>query len=287
MKQTQTRALVLSGGGTAGGAWMAGYISALRGQGVDLGDADLIIGTSAGARTAAQLATGTLGQAVRRYRRGDIPPVELHATLPEFMAAAMRIIADAPDKQEAARRVANMGPLGGQLASAAERHRMVAALLPVTDWPGQRLLVTTVDAETGRRVAFSADSGAGLLEAVEASGALPGMFPLVTIGGRRYADGGSHSVYNADLAAGHDVVTVLTPLPLNDYFRATLDAEVTALGTAAAHVLTADQESLAAIGPNAAAAEALPAAAGAGISQARRDIARLRAIWPARGGCAG
>jgi NTE family protein len=284
MKQTQTRALVLSGGGTAGGAWMAGYISALRGKGVDLGDADLIIGTSAGARTAAQLATGTLGQAVRRYRRGDIPVVELHATLPEFMAAAMRMIAETPDNQEAARRVANMEPLGGQLASAAERRRMLAALLPATDWPGQRLLITAVDAETGHRAAFGADSGAGLPETVAASGALPGIFPLVTIDGRRYADGGVHSLYNADLAAGHDVVTVLTPLPLNDYLRATLDAEVAALGTAAVHVLTADQESLAAIGPNAFAAEAVPTAADAGTAQARRDIAKLRAIWPARAG---
>ena len=127
MKQTKTRALVLSGGGTAGGAWMAGYISGLRGQGVDLGDAELMIGTSAGARTAAQLATGTFDQAVRRYRRGDIPAVQPHATLPEFMAAAMRIIADTPDRQEAARRVANMAPLGGQLASAEERHRMLGA----------------------------------------------------------------------------------------------------------------------------------------------------------------
>jgi NTE family protein len=284
MKQTQTRALVLSGGGTAGGAWMAGYISALRGKGVDLGDADLVIGTSAGARTAAQLATGTLGQAVRRYRRGDIPAVELHATLPEFVAASMRIIAETPDRQEAARRVANMEPLGGQLASAAERRRMVAALLPATDWPGQRLLITAVDAETGHRAAFGAGSGAGLLEAVAASGALPGIFPLVAIGGRRYADGGAHSLYNADLAAGHDVVTMLTPLPLNDYLRAILDAEVAALGSAAVHVLTADQESLAAIGPNAFGAEAVAAAAEAGTAQARREIAKLRAIWPARAG---
>jgi NTE family protein len=159
---------------------------------------------------------------------------------------------------------------------------MVATLLPATNWPGQRLLITAVDAETGHRVAFGADSGAGLVEAVAASGALPGMFPLVTIAGRRYADGGVHSLYHADLAAGHDVVTVLTPLPFNDYLRATLDAEVATLGTAAVHVLTADQESLSAIGPNSFAAEAVPAAADAGTAQARRDIAKLRMIWPAR-----
>ena len=54
------RALVLSGGGTAGGAWMLGLIHGLREEGVDLGDADLIVGTSAGARTGAQLAAGIL-----------------------------------------------------------------------------------------------------------------------------------------------------------------------------------------------------------------------------------
>jgi predicted acylesterase/phospholipase RssA len=68
---------------------------------------------------------------------------------------------------------------------------------------------------------------------VLSGGALPGVYPLVTIGRRRYADGGAHSLYNADLAAGHDVVTVLSPMPLNDYLRAKLDAEVAAAGARA------------------------------------------------------
>jgi NTE family protein len=109
---------------------------------------------------------------------------------------------------------------------------MAAALLPAGDWPRQQPPITAVDAESGHRATFGPDPGAGLLDAVAASGALPGVFPLVTIGGRRYADGGVHSLYNADLAAGHDVVTVLTPPALNDYFRAAFDVEVAALGTA-------------------------------------------------------
>ena len=47
------RAVVLSGGGTAGGAWMLGFIDGLREEGVDLTNADLIVGTSAGARAGA------------------------------------------------------------------------------------------------------------------------------------------------------------------------------------------------------------------------------------------
>jgi NTE family protein len=278
---TSSKALVLSGGGTAGGAWMTGLISGLRRGGIDLGDADLIVGTSAGARTAAQLATGVLDQAVEMYRSQALPAVELHASLGEWVAASMRIIADAPDEREAARRIANMDPLGGRLASEADRRRMVAALLPVRRWPARKLLITAVDAGTGQRAAFGKGSGADLADAVLASGALPGIYPLVTIGGRRYADGGAHSLYNADLAAGHDVVTVLSPMPLDDYLRAKLDAEVATLGPATVRVITADEQSLAAIGPNALSAAAARAALEAGLAQARRESAALRTVWPA------
>src|SRR5688572_17337790 len=52
------RALVLGGGGITGVAWELGVLSGLREHGVDLTDADLIVGTSAGAVVGAQLATG-------------------------------------------------------------------------------------------------------------------------------------------------------------------------------------------------------------------------------------
>ena len=42
-------AVVLGPGGPAGTAWMAGLAAGLRREGVDLGAADLIVGTSAGA----------------------------------------------------------------------------------------------------------------------------------------------------------------------------------------------------------------------------------------------
>jgi NTE family protein len=277
-----SRALVLSGGGNAGAAWMAGILSELQRQGAGLGDADLIVGTSAGARVGAQLAAGVLSQAVGTYRQSGMPAVTMYATLPQFVAASMRIIAEAPDGQEAARRIAAMGPLGGRLASGAERRRVVAAQLPVREWPRQRLLITAVDAESGRRVTFSADSGAGLVDAVLASGALPGIYPLVEINGRRYADGGLHSLYSADLAAGYDIVTVFSPMPLNDYFQAKLDAEITALGPATVHVVLADEPSLKAIGPDALSAAAARAAVEAGMAQARQEITALRATWPPR-----
>ena len=51
-------AVVLGPGGPAGTAWLAGLAEGLRREGVDLGAADLIVGTSAGAIVGAILASG-------------------------------------------------------------------------------------------------------------------------------------------------------------------------------------------------------------------------------------
>lgn len=125
------RAVILSGGGTAGGAWMLGFIDALRSEGVDLGNADLIVGTSAGARTGAQLAAGIVGQGVTMYRQSRVPQIEEPVAVQDFGAAVMRVLAEAPDRQQAAKRIANFGPLGAALVREDARWRMVAAHLPV------------------------------------------------------------------------------------------------------------------------------------------------------------
>src|SRR5690242_8794400 len=53
------RALVLGGGGAAGNAWEIGVIAGLADAGLDVTEADLIIGTSAGSTAAAQITSGT------------------------------------------------------------------------------------------------------------------------------------------------------------------------------------------------------------------------------------
>lgn len=273
------KALVLSGGGFAGGAWMLGLIGALRDEGIDLGGADLIVGTSAGGRTAAQVTAGVLDDAVDLYRRSAVPEIAMPATLDQFVAATMRVMASAPDRREAARRIANLEPLGQNLVPDADWRRSITAQLPASAWPEQRLAICAVDAETGERVVFDRDSGVELLDASIASSSLPGIVPQATIAGRRYADGGVHSPFNADVAAGHDVVTVLTPLMLNPYLRQLLDAEVEALGKAIVHVITADEASLAAIGPNPLSTATVAAAVEAGAVQARRELEAVRGVW--------
>ena len=54
-----------------------------------------------------------------------------------------------------------------------------------------------------------------LTDAVVASCAVPGIWPPVTIGGRRYMDGGVRSSDNADLAAGAARIVVVSPLGLS------------------------------------------------------------------------
>jgi NTE family protein len=48
-----------------------------------------------------------------------------------------------------------------------------------------------------------------LLDAVIASGAVPGIFPPIPFHGRHYLDGGFYSAENADLGAGFDRILIL------------------------------------------------------------------------------
>ena len=56
--ERMTRALILGGGGFTGIAWELGILKGLRDEGVDLTDADVIIGTSAGSVVGTRLAIG-------------------------------------------------------------------------------------------------------------------------------------------------------------------------------------------------------------------------------------
>ena len=49
------RALVLAGAGSTGNAWEIGVVAGLSAAGIDLTEADLIVGTSAGSTVAAQI----------------------------------------------------------------------------------------------------------------------------------------------------------------------------------------------------------------------------------------
>jgi NTE family protein len=127
----------------------------------------------------------------------------------------------------------------------------VAARLPVPTWPAGRLLIPAVDAESGEVAVFDRGSGVDLTDAVTASCAVPGVWPPVTIGGRRYIDGGVRSGTNADLATGCDLVLVVTPTPPGAaQLWGSLDDEIAALAPAEVEVIRGNDASVAAFGTN-------------------------------------
>ena len=215
------RALVLAGGGAAGNAWELGLIAGLSDAGVDLTEADLIIGTSAGSTVAAQITSGTRPAELYAAILAEVPRPRLGGAGPgkgrapgisgsTYLEWSNAIIGSAQDASDMRRR---MG------AAALERHAtegsgttrwrdIVAARLPSHDWPQQPVLITAVDAHTGEPVVFDRHSGVDLVDAVAAS--TSAMTPY-RIGEDRYINGGYRRSENADLAAGYGRVLVLSP----------------------------------------------------------------------------
>jgi len=111
---------------------------------------------------------------------------------------------------------------------------------------------------------------------VAASSAVPGIWPPVTIEGRRYMDGGVRSADNADLAAGAARIIVISPLGLDSPLPTPLPlrAVLTALkdGGATVTVISPDEASAAAIGTNALDPAVRGPAAAAGRVQGRTGL---------------
>ena len=211
------RAFVLAGGGATGIAWEAGIIIGLRDGGVDVRDADTMIGTSAGSMVAAHLRVGTdEGNAFARIQQGA--PLASYGRLGPPDAARYLRAQLALDRRRG-RAVVARAALSARTSSEEEWLDAIGLGLVGKPWPDGRLLITAVDAETGTSVVFDNDSGVPLDRAVAASCAVPGVFPAVEVDGRRYVDGGLRSVANIDLASGHRRVLALSPYPVGSRLR--------------------------------------------------------------------
>ena len=275
-----TRALVLAGGGVTGIAWELGLVVGLSRQDVDVTAADLILGTSAGSTVGAQIASGVpLTELQAAQLADETSEITVDLDVDEFRARLAGLVADAPDPQAARARVGRMA-LEAKTVPEAVRRRAIEARLPVHEWPAQRLVITAVDAATGELVLFDRDTGVPLVDAVAASCAVPGVWPPVTIDGRRYVDGGARSLANADLAAGHDRVLVVVPMALEGPYREQLDAELAILAeTGKTRAIAADDASLAAIGPNPLDPSRRAAAYRAGSAQGEAAAAGVAEFW--------
>ncbi|MEU9739602.1 patatin-like phospholipase family protein [Micromonospora chersina] len=279
-----TNALVLAGGGVAGIAWEMGVLRGLADADPTIADrvlaADLIVGTSAGSAVAAQITSGVpLNDLYAAQLRPETAEIEVDVDTEKLFADYAAVLTGATGPQDARRRIGGIA-LAAQTVDPAVRLAAIDARLPVKQWPDRRVLLPAVDAETGDEVIFTRESGVTLRDAVAASCAVPGIWPPVTIGDRRYVDGGVRSMTNADLAAGADRVLIIqptladTPQPWGD-----LDAEIAALAPAAVHVISADQASVDAFGTNALSPATRAASARAGRAVGAAHAAAVAALW--------
>jgi len=280
------RALVLAGGGVAGIAWEIGVL-----RGIEEADpalarsllaADLVVGTSAGAVVGALVTTGCpLADCFVAQVEQRVPELAPPVALPELLEALGEALAGASDPRERGRRIGAVAR-AARTVPPAVRRAVIAARLPVQEWPERDLRVVAVDAETGERVVLERDSGVDLVDAVAASCAVPGVWPLVRAEDRWLMDGGVWSAANLDVAIGAERVLVLSPSdPASATLGEPLVGQVERFGPSRVLVVAADPPSASALGPNPLDPGTRPAAAQAGRAQGRRLAAAVAAFWAA------
>lgn len=277
------RAIVLSGGGLGGIAWEVGLLTGIRDEWPDLDrvlaeESTLFVGTSAGSVVGSQVAAGVpLEVLFEAQRKTQTPEVGSAVDAAEFQSRIAEALAGARSADEARRRIGAMA-VAAHPDDRGERAEIIRSRLSSEEWPHRRLRVAAVDAETGELVAFDRDSGVDLVSALAASCAVPGVWPAIRIGDRRFIDGGVRSGSNADLAAGARRVLVLTPLPVEGMPLVPHD-ELDALGDAPVEVVGADVAALAIYGLRALDPAVSPAAAAAGREQGASVAGRVTALF--------
>ncbi|MFK4098575.1 patatin-like phospholipase family protein [Streptomyces sp. NPDC019531] len=273
------RALVVGGGGVAGIAWATGVLAGLADSGVDVGDADLLLGTSAGSVVAAQLAGATpLPELLRSqvdpaFQREELLPRE--GALAAVFEFAAKLDAEVGDPVERLRRTGEMA-LAADTVTEAERRSVIEGRLPSHDWPGRPLSVIAVNARTGETRVLDRASGIGLVDAVAASCAVPGVWPAATIDGVPHIDGGARSFTNLDLAAGHARTLVVAPMP-----DPVLEADAAAIVERGGlvEVITPDEAALTAFGDDPLSPASRTPAGHAGFAQGTEAAPAVAALW--------
>ncbi len=266
--------LVLGAGGSVGVAYHGAVVAALEeATGWDPRSASLVVGTSAGSITAAMLRAGVPAAdlarisegkplsdegayyaSIGRPRRPRPQPADLLRVRPMADPGAVVHALTHPWSHPVAALMAAMMPAGG-----IPTHRISEGVNAVFagGWPADPMWTCAVDLREGKRVVFGRPGApaAPVGTAVAASSAIPAYFQPVTIDGRRYVDGGVHSMVNLDLAAGVDLDLVIVSAPMSDrsgpgsigadtfwrqVMRARLHSEVSALRRSGVSVATVE-----------------------------------------------
>ena len=222
---------VIGGGGAMAIGISAGILMALKDAGLDVADATAAIGTSAGSTVAADVQLGVPLDEIaarvctdRSSERDDAQfadrvepeaaPLATTRAWQSWPELGRRAIGSTWVLTRALSpvRVPLPEPPGilrrsfpGALLSLGESHDWASEFYPEA-WPERRICAVASDLDTGRRVMLEADPTEGtpratLRRALQASCAIPGLYPPVRVDGARLVDGGLRSATNLDLAA--------------------------------------------------------------------------------------
>jgi len=225
--------LALAGGGPLGGVYEIGAMIALNEalDGVDFQDVDVLVGVSAGALISALLANGISPQQMARVfidpRPGDPRFSPLMFMQPAFGEYARRGLS-VPWLLAKSAATYLRNPLRNGLLASFNQITQAIPTAVFDNRPIERFLsdlfsnrgctddfrrlkrelyVVAVDLDTGQAVKFGA-AGAEhvpISKAVQASTALPGLYPPVEINGRSFVDGGLKRTLHASVALERDV----------------------------------------------------------------------------------
>ena len=273
------KALVLGGGGVTGVAWEIGLLYGLAEQGVDLTDAGLMVGTSAGSLVAAQVLTGV---PLEMLYASQLAPANREVAARISRGSVLKFVVAGMWPGDPAKGRAWLGrqSLKARTVPEAERRAVIAGRIRTDEWPATPLRITAVEAATGAVRIFDAASGVSLVDAVAASCAVPLTWPPMTVDGKRYVDGGVRSIANVDLAAGNERVVVIAPITRSARRAGRPEVQAAALGPGVRSVVLAPSPAaLAAIGRNVLDPANRRPAAEAGRAQAEHEAARVRAVW--------
>ena len=210
------RTISLGGGGIYFVAWQIAYLNALSAKGVQLTDAERVVGTSAGSLVSGILTAGRLHGFARK--------VDLLAKVPSLVSMlapvkdlhpsqerATDLFAEATDAAPETIREIGRAALAAQANPAAQLVRSASLVMGIRTWKSTVLEITTVDTYTGERLILTKDAGLTVPHAAAASASVPGLFSPQQIGDRRCMDGGvSGSGTHTDRLAGAERAIVVS-----------------------------------------------------------------------------
>jgi NTE family protein len=299
---SKKRAVVLGGGGPVGVAWELGLAAGLASGGIDLADADLIVGTSAGSIAGAMLAGGDdpaqLSSDIESIFQNSAGSSGATEVSQSGLAGFMEMIFDsgqlAADPVAAAAHLNKIGQYALDASTIAEEAfvNALASVFAGREWP-EGFVCTAIDTANGEFQPWDSSSNVALERAIASSCSVPGVYPPITINGRRFMDGGARSGLNADLASGYDTVVVVSvtllelPPGLEDErigsYLAKERAVVEALNASGSMVelIVPDMEFLmiSGMGLNLMDFTAIVASAEAGQKLGKAEAERIAAIW--------